>query len=149
MMTVFGRLKPEVRLAQAQADMSTIANRMESANPDVYPKGDGYGVAVAPLQQDLTRRARPTLSRTSWGSGFVLLIASANVANLILARILKRNANWRSARIGRNQSPAGTSAAYRNNSALAAQAERLGSNWRLTLLPLLVKFAARFTTRAR
>ena len=44
MMTVFGRLKPEVAVPTAQAELSTIANRIESANPDVYPKADGYSV---------------------------------------------------------------------------------------------------------
>src|SRR5579863_1973120 len=56
MMTAFARLKPGVPLEQAQADLATIASRLEREYPDAYPKGAGYGVSVAPLQDDLTRR---------------------------------------------------------------------------------------------
>jgi predicted permease len=90
MMTVFGRLKHGITLPTAQAELSLIARRIEAANPDVYPMADGYGVAVAPLQADLTRRARTTLLVLLAAAGFVLLIACANVANLMLSRLLKR-----------------------------------------------------------
>ena len=148
MMTVFGRLKREVALARAQADLSTIANRMESANPDVYPKGDGYGVAVAPLQQDLARRARTTLLVLLGAAGFVLLIACANVANLMLARLLKRERELavRSA-LGATRARL-MRQLLTETILLSLTGGVFGLELAYPTLSLLVKFAARFTTRA-
>ena len=148
MMTVFGRLKREVALARAQADLSTIANRMESANPDVYPKGDGYGVAVAPLQQDLARRARTTLLVLLGAAGFVLLIACANVANLMLARLLKRERELavRSA-LGATRARL-MRQLLTETILLSLTGGVFGLELAYPTLSLLVKFTARFTTRA-
>ena len=88
-MTAFARLKPGVPLAQAQADLSTIAGQLEREYPEAYRKELGYRIAAAPLQYDLTRGARPTFLVLLAASGFVLLIACANVANLLLARLLR------------------------------------------------------------
>lgn len=87
---VFGRLKPGVQLEQAQSDLSTIANNLQSAYPETYPKSEGYTAQVVPLEDDLTERARPTLIILLATAGLVLLIACANVANLSLARVLQR-----------------------------------------------------------
>jgi putative ABC transport system permease protein len=75
MMTAFGRLKPGVPLEQAQADLSTLAGQLARSYPDVYRKGYGFGIAAAPLRDDLTRRARSTFLVLLGASGFVLLIA--------------------------------------------------------------------------
>jgi putative ABC transport system permease protein len=148
LMTVFGRLKPAVALQTAQADLSTIASRMESANPDVYPKADGYGVAVAPLQEDLTRRARTTLLVLLGAAGFVLLIACANVANLMLARLLKRERELavRSA-LGATRARL-VRQLLTETVLLSLTGGVLGLELAYPTLSLLVKFAARFTTRA-
>jgi putative ABC transport system permease protein len=148
MMTVFGRLKPEVPLATAQADLSTIASRIETANPDVYPKADGYGVGVAPLREDLTRRARTTLLVLLGAAGFVLLIACANVANLMLARLLKRERELavRSA-LGATRARL-VRQLLTETVFLSLTGGALGLELAYPTLSLLVKFAARFTTRA-
>ena len=52
MMRVFGKLKPEVSLEKAQADLSTIARRLEEDYPESYPKARGYGVAANSLQEE-------------------------------------------------------------------------------------------------
>jgi putative ABC transport system permease protein len=148
MMTVFGRLKPAVALATSQADLATIASRIENANPDVYPKADGYGVAVAPLREDMTRRARTTLLVLLGAAGFVLLIACANVANLMLARLLKRERELavRSA-LGATRARL-VRQLLTETVLLSLTGGVLGLELAYPTLSLLVKFAAHFTTRA-
>ena len=90
MMEVFGRLKPGVTLSQAQADFSTIAARLQAAYPKYYPASMGYAVAASSLKTDLTQAAQPTLLVLLAAAGFVLLIACANVANLTLSRMARR-----------------------------------------------------------
>ena len=90
MMEVFGRVKPGVSVEQAGADLSTIAGRLKLQYPKSYPDNLGYAAATTPLQQELTREARPTLLILMAAAAFVLLIACANVANLTLARMSRR-----------------------------------------------------------
>jgi len=90
MMEVFARLKPGVTVAQANADVSTIAAGLKAAYPKSYPDNVGFTSSATPLQKELTREARPTLLLLLAAAAFVLLIACANVANLTLARMAKR-----------------------------------------------------------
>src|SRR5579862_1034434 len=148
LLTVFGRLKSGVSLQTAQADLSTAGSQMVSAYPEDYPKASGYAIAAAPLQEDLTRRARTTLLVLLFASGFVLLIACANVANLMLARILKREREFAvRAALGASKSRL-VRQLLTETVLLSVVGGALGLALSYPTLALLVRFTARFTTRA-
>jgi predicted permease len=84
---VISRLKPGVAQAQAQAEMSAISRQLESE----YPEADkDWGATVMSLRENLVGNLRPVLLVLLGAVAFVLLIACANVANLITARNLSR-----------------------------------------------------------
>ena len=148
MLTVFGLLKPGVPLRMAQADLSTVAGQITVAHPDDYPKSYGYAIAIAPLQNELTRRARTTLIVLLSATGLVLLIACANVANLLFAQLLKRERELaiRSA-LGATRTRL-VRQLLNETLLLSLAGGALGVMLAYPVLALLVKFAGRFTTRA-
>jgi putative ABC transport system permease protein len=83
----FARVKRGVTLAEAAAEMNAIAEQMRREHPSDY---DASTLAVVPLQEALTGNVRGALLVLLAAVGFVLLIACANVANLLLARSVTR-----------------------------------------------------------
>jgi putative ABC transport system permease protein len=84
---VFGRLKAGVSLAKAQDDLETIAARMGREYPQTNA---GHGVHVMGLVDDITFGTQQFVGVLMGGAAFVLLLACANVANLLLARVTGR-----------------------------------------------------------
>jgi len=85
--SVIGRLKGGVNLETAQAEMTTISSRLAQQ----YPEDDeGWGAVVLPLRDDLVADVRSALEVLLGAVAFVLLIACANVENLVLAKTLAR-----------------------------------------------------------
>ncbi|QQS47467.1 MAG: ABC transporter permease [Acidobacteriota bacterium] len=86
-MRVIGRLKPGVTVEAAKQEMITIGRRLETEYPDF---NTGWTVNTVPLGDQLTGEVKTSLWILMAAVGFVLLIASANVANLQLARAVTR-----------------------------------------------------------
>jgi putative ABC transport system permease protein len=86
--SVMGRLKPGIAVKQAQAEMDGIAERI--AKTEFPNPADAPGVNIVPLHAYVVGDTRSLLLLAGGGAGFVLLIACANVANLLLARSLAR-----------------------------------------------------------
>jgi putative ABC transport system permease protein len=149
MMSVFGRLKPGVTAEQARADLRVVAKRMELDNPETYTGSLGYDVSAAELRGELTHNARPVLLVLLGAAAFVLLIACANVANLILSRMARREKELTI----RTAMGAGSGRLLRQllteSLIMALAAAGVGLAFAYLSLELMTKFAGEFTPRAR
>ena len=82
-----GRLKPGVTIQEAQADLSVIAKQLEQQFPQ---SNHNVGATIMPLRDSIVGKSADSLSIMMWAVALVLLIACANVANLLLSRAVAR-----------------------------------------------------------
>ncbi len=147
MSNAMARIRSDVRMSKAQADLSITAAQMAQAHPHDYP-ADGLQVTTTLLADQLTHAFKPTLLILLATAGFVLLIVCTSIANLFIARMA-----------GREQEMAlrGALGATRGRllrqllteSVLLATAGGVcGLGVASWSMQMLVAFAARFTTRA-
>jgi len=145
---VFARLKPGVTVEQAQNDLAVVGGQICSAHPETYPTGAGYQIATDALQYDLTHQANTTFLVLLAVSAFVLLVACANVANMMLARLLKMEREL----AVRTALGAGRMRLVRQLLTESVLVSVTGGALGLAIAPLtlkmLVGFASRFTPRA-
>ncbi|HEY2393100.1 MAG TPA: ADOP family duplicated permease [Candidatus Angelobacter sp.] len=90
MTEVFARLAPGANLDSARAELHTVYTAMVSAHPEVYKAADHYKIEITRMHDQINSRAQTILWVLFAASGLLFVIACSNVANLILARAVRR-----------------------------------------------------------
>src|ERR1700686_1185279 len=90
MTELFGRLAPGVTLDQARAELRSVYSAMKKDHPEAYAQEADFQVGAKLLRDEITSGARTVLLVLLAASGLVFIIACSNVANLILARTVRR-----------------------------------------------------------
>jgi len=148
MTELFGRLAPGVDLEQARAELRTVHGAMIREHPDVYsPKAD-FRIDVVRLRDQITSGARTVLLVLLAASGLIFVIACSNVANLILARTVRREGEL----AVRTALGATTGALRRTLLAesllLCGSGALLGVLSARPMVAILARYASRFSVRA-
>ena len=90
MTELFGRLAPGVTLGQARAELRSVYSAMKKDHPEAYAQDSHFQIGAKLLRDQITSGARTVLLVLLAASGLVFIIACCNVANLILARTVRR-----------------------------------------------------------
>ena len=148
MTEVFARLAPDAQLDSARSELRTVYAAMTSAHPEVYKAQDHYKIDVTRMHDQINSRARTILWVLLAASGLLFVIASSNVANLILARAVRREPE-----MAIRSALGATTAAFRR--ALLAEGVVLCGSGALAgvaiaapMVAVLARYASRFSVRA-
>ena len=148
MTEVFARLAPGATLEAARSELRTRYAAIMAAHPEVYKPADHYGISVTRMHDQINSRANTVLWVLFAASGLLFVIACSNVANLVLARTVRRESEM----AVRSALGAGTAALRR--SLLAESLVLCGSGVLAALMlawpmvAVLGRYAARFSVRA-
>ena len=146
---VFGRLAPGATVDGAAAEVATVAESFNQQHAAAHERSRSQGLTgrAALLQDELTTNSRPLLYALTAATGLVLLLACANLANLALARTLRRSRELAL----RTALGAGRLRILRQLATesliVAVAGGALGLGLALLTLDMLVEFVGRFTTR--
>jgi predicted permease len=148
MTELFGKLAPGATLDQARNDLRTVYASMKKDHPDAYPDNGGYRIDAKMLRDEITSGARTVLLVLLVASGLVFIIACSNVANLILARTVRREGELAvRAALG-----ASTGALRRmllaESLLLCGAGAAIGVIIAQPLVTILARYASRFSVRA-
>jgi predicted permease len=148
MTEVFGRLAPGATLDAAKAELNTVYGAMVKAHPEVYKAEDHYQLGVTRMHDQINARANAILWILFAASGLLFVIASSNVANLVLARTVRRESELAV------RSALGASTATLRRSLLAESLVLCGSGviaavaLAIPMVKVLAKYSSRFSVRA-
>jgi predicted permease len=148
MTQLFGRLKAGKTIDQARSELTAIHTALKSDHPDAYPARSDMRIEVAALRDQIAAPARPVLLVLLAAAGIVFIIACSNVANLILARSVRREGELAI------RAAVGASRAALRRTLLAESLVLCGAGAILGILlarpmvAIVASFAARFSVRA-
>src|SRR5271169_6298245 len=148
MTELFGKLAPGATLDQARNELRTVYGSMVHDHPDAYPDNGGYRIDARMLRDEITSGARTVLLVLLVASGLVFIIACSNVANLILARTVRREGEL-AVRVALGASPGALRRMLLAESLLLCSAgAALGVLSARPMVAILARYASRFSVRA-
>jgi putative ABC transport system permease protein len=148
MTELFGRLAPGVTLDQARAELRSAYSAMKKDHPEAYAREADFQIGVKLLRDEITSGARTVLLVLLAASGLVFIIACCNVANLILARTVRREGEL-AVRVALGASKGALRRMLLAESLLLCGAgAALGVISAQPMVAVLARYAARFSIRA-
>jgi putative ABC transport system permease protein len=148
MTEVFGRLAPGASIDAARAELRSVYGGLVAAHPEVYNPKDHFTIDVTRMHEQINSRANTILWILFAASGLLFVIASLNVANLLLARTVRREPELAI------RSALGASNAVLRRSLLAESVVLCGSGavaavaLAIPMVAVLGRYASRFSSRA-
>src|SRR6202035_5195852 len=148
MTQVFARLSPHPSVDMARAELRSVYGAMVAAHPGVYKPEDHFKIDVTRMHEQINARANTILWVLFAASGLLFVIASSNVANLVLARTVRRESELAV------RSALGASSAVLRRSLLAESLVLCGSGaiaavlLAVPMVEVLGRYASLFSVRA-